>query len=302
LVERFAIALALVALVAGCGGEATRPSSGPGPALNVVAAENSWGSIASQLGGDRARVQSVVTDPNADPHEYESSTDDARAFATADLVIVNGAGYDDWSQRLLAASPRPGRRVLDVASLLGKKDGDNPHFWYAPQWVVRVAGQITAELKSADPAHASYFDQRHAAFRHSLEPYLARVAEIKRRFAGVKIGATESVFTYMAQALGLDLISPPAFMDAVAEGNDPPASAVVAFQNQLAQRQIKVLIYNTQTASRVTITEKRLAASHDVPVVGVSETLQPVSASFQEWQLAQLVTLENALDGAAGVR
>jgi zinc/manganese transport system substrate-binding protein len=298
--RRLIVPLVLTVLVAACSAGSATPSSGK--VLNVVAGQNFWGSIAAQLGGDRARVQSVVTDPNADPHEYESNTNDARAFASADLVILNGAGYDDWGQKLLSASPNSSRKVLVVADLLGKKKGDNPHFWYNPQWVLRVADRITSDLKAQDSADGAYFDQQRSAFETALKPYEARIAEIKQKFPGVKVGATESIFVYMAQALGLDLISPPEFMNAVAEGNDPPADAVISFLGQLSQKQIKALVYNAQTATVVTTNIRHLAAAQDVPVVGVSETLQPETVTFQDWQLAQLIALENALNGDALVR
>jgi zinc/manganese transport system substrate-binding protein len=266
--------------------------------LRVVAAENFWGSITAQLGGSKAGVQSVVTDPNADPHEYETNTADARAFADADLVILNGAGYDDWGRKLLDANPNAGRKVLDVAQLLGKKAGDNPHFWYSPDYVARVVDEITATFKAIDPGDASYFDEERSAFAATLKPYTDRIAEIKSKYASTPIGATESIFAYMAASLGLNLISPPEYMDAVAEGNDPPAAEVIAFNNQITGKQIKVLVYNVQTVTAVTTNAKHLAAVNDIAVVGVSETLQPVSASFQDWQLAQLITLQNALAAA----
>jgi len=163
----------------------------------------------------------------------------------------------------------------------------------------KVADSITAKYKAVDAADAGYFDAQRKAFDTALKPYEERIAEIKSKYSAVPIGATESIFEYMAAALGLNLISPPAFMDAVAEGNDPPASAVVEFNNQVSGREIKVLVYNVQTATAVTTNVKRLAAQNDIPVVGVSETMQPVSASFQDWQLAQLITLQNALAATA---
>jgi zinc/manganese transport system substrate-binding protein len=289
------MAAALLAIAA-CGGTTQGAQTG---ALKVVAGQNFWGSIATQLGGSMVNVQSVVTDPNADPHEYASNTNDARAFAEADLVILNGAGYDVWGDKMLAANASSHRQVLNVADLLGKKPGDNPHFWYNPDWVVKVADRITAQYKSIDPIDAAYFDQRRADFATALKPYNDRIAETKHKFGGVAIGSTESIFVYMANALGLNLISPPEFMTAVSEGNDPPASAVVEFQNQVSGKQIKVLIYNVQTATAVTTNVRQLAESNNIPVVGVSETLQPESATFQEWQLAQLLTLENALNADA---
>ena len=283
--------LVLLVMVA-CSGVS---SSGASGVLQVVAGENFWGDIATQLGGTHADVQSVVTDPNADPHEYESSTNDARAFATANLVILNGAGYDGWGQKLLAANPNQGRKVLVVADLLGKKSGDNPHFWYDPHYVIQVADEITAEYRSLDPADASYFDQRRAAFTTALEPYMSRLAEIKQRFAGTPVGSTETIFVYLADYLGLRLISPPEFMQAVSEGNDPPAAAVVAFHDQIARKAIKVLVYNVQTATAVTTNLRLEATRQSIPVVGVSETLQPVGASFQDWQVRQVMALEDAL-------
>jgi zinc/manganese transport system substrate-binding protein len=271
------------------------PDGGPSGAISVVAGENFWGSIASQLGGAKVTVQSVVTDPNADPHEYESSANDARAFAEARLVILNGAGYDGWGKKLLDANPASARRVLTVADLLGKKVGDNPHFWYSPEYVVKVADSITAQYRSIDSADASYFDQLRAKFATALQPYTDEVAKIKQKYAGTPVGATESIFVYLASALGLNLTTPAEFMNAVAEGNDPPASAVVEFQSQISANQIKVLVYNVQTTTAVTTTVKTLAASHHIPAVGVSETLLPENLTFQDWQLKQLTSLEAAL-------
>ncbi|HYM66580.1 MAG TPA: zinc ABC transporter substrate-binding protein [Patescibacteria group bacterium] len=261
----------------------------------MVAAENFWGSIAAQLGGSKAAVQSVVTDPNADPHEYASSADDARAFADAGLVILNGAGYDDWGKKLIGANPSSDRQVLDIAGLLGMKVGDNPHFWYSPEYVTRVADGILAAYKAIDSADSAYFDQNRAAFSASLQAYTDEVAAIRQRFSGTPIGSTESVFVYKADALGLDLTTPASFMNAVAQGSDPPAMAVIAFQNQISSNQIKALVYVTQTTTAVTTNIKAAAAAHHIPAVGMSETLQPPNATFQDWQVRQLESLEAAL-------
>ena len=279
-------------LASACG---SAPGSQASTRLTVVAGENFWGSIAAQLGGDAVTVTSIVTNPNTDPHEYESNTRDARAFADAKYVVLNGAGYDDWGKKLLAANPADGRRVLVVADLLGKKPGDNPHFWYSPDFVERVADRITADLKSIDPGHASTFDQHRKAFTSAIQPYHDRIAAIRTQFAGRKVGATENIFVYLADAIGLDLVSPPAFMQAVAEGSDPPASTVAEFQRQVSEGQIAVLVYNTQTTTAVTTNIKQLAAGAGIPVVGISETLQPVGASFQAWQNQQLDALQAAL-------
>ena len=285
-------AVIVLLLAASCGGG---PSNGTsGSVLRVVAAESFWGDIAGQLGGSHADVQSVVSDPNADPHEYESNANDARAIADANLVILNGAGYDNWANKLLEASPNGSRKLLVVADLVGKKQGDNPHFWYDPDYVIQVADAITAQYRSLDALDTSYFDQQRTALTADLEPYMQRLTDIKQKFTGVPIGATESVFVYMAAYLGLNVMSPPDFMQAASEGNDPPAASVVAFHRQIAQRAIKVLVFNDQTATAVTTNLRNAATQQSIPVVGVSETL-PADASFQEWQERQLGALEKAL-------
>ena len=288
----WAVGLVVILLAAGaCGGSSPAAST----TITVVAGENFWGSLATELGGSRVSVQSVVSDPNADPHEYETSSADARAFADARLVILNGAGYDTWGQKLLDANTSSCRNVLTIAGLLGKKEGDNPHFWYSPTYVNQVADKITAEYRSIDSGDASYFDQQRAQLDANLKPYADEIASIKARYSGTRIGATENIVVYMADALGLNLITPPEFMQAVAEGNDPPASSVVEFQDQISHNQFKVLLYNTQTVTQVTTNIKALATSHHIPNVGVSETIHPLNLNFQDWQLKQLQTLEAAL-------
>jgi zinc/manganese transport system substrate-binding protein len=267
--------------------------------IQVVAGENFWGSLVSQIGGDKVRVTSIVSDPNADPHEYESSNNDARAVATANYVILNGAGYDSWGDKLLAASPNPNRKVLSVATLLGKKDGDNPHFWYSPDYVNQVTVQMEKDLASVDPSDSAYFQSQLKNLQGGLATYQKRIKTIKQQFGGTKVAATEDIFVYLAEASGLDLISPPAFIEAVAEGNDPPAASVVQFEQQISSGEPKVLVYNEQTVTPLTTNIKALAAEKDIPIVGVTETIQPPDVAFQDWMNSELINLENALNANA---
>jgi len=263
--------------------------------LQVVAGENFWGSLVTQLGGSHIHVTSIVSDPNADPHEYESSTNTARTFATADYVILNGAGYDSWGDKLLSANRRPERKILTVASLLGKKDGDNPHFWYNPAYVNTVIKQMDTDLISLDPSNAGYYKQQLAKLQQSLSGYQGRIANIKQQYNGDKVAATEDIFQYLSDAAGLDLVSPQAFISAVAEGNDPPTDSVTQFQQQLKSGQVRVLVYNEQTVTPLTENIKKLAGDYNIPVIGVTETIQPPNTSFQDWMDAELINLQNAL-------
>ena len=264
--------------------------------IQIVAAENFWGSLVSQIGGSHVQVLSIVSDPNADPHEYESNTGNARAFATADYIVVNGAGYDEWADKLISAGIKPNAKVLNVANLIGQQDGDNPHFWYSPDYVNQTTKQMESDLISIDPSNAKDYEQNYANLQVSLSQYQNRIGKIKQQFGGTKVAATESIFEYLANATGLDLVSPPAFTHAVAEGNDPPADSVVQFETQLQSDNVSVLVYNQQTVTPLTDNIKKLASEQGIPVIGITETIQPPDVSFQDWMNAELISLQNALN------
>ena len=254
----------------------------------MVAAENFWGNLATQLGGNHVSVSSVISDPNADPHEYASSTETARKFATADLVILNGAGYDQWGNKLLDANASEGRVVLNIADFLGRKNGVNPHFWYNPEDVFKVIDEITANYQTIDPVDGVYFQEQHKIVENALIPYKQRLALIKSEFAGTPIASTEEIVSGLASYTGLDLISPQEFMQAVSEGNDPSAASVAIFEHQVASDQLKLLVYNEQTANALTTALKNLAIGRNIPIVAITETVQPPTANFQDWMDNQL--------------
>ncbi|MGH8996854.1 MAG: metal ABC transporter solute-binding protein, Zn/Mn family [Acidimicrobiales bacterium] len=274
------------------------PAAGAGAAprvLRVVAAENFWGSLAAQLGGTRVEISSIVTDPNADPHDYETSPADARMFAAADYVIENGAGYDTWADKLLAAQPRAGRRILDVARFLGRPAGSNPHLWYDPTYVSAVIDRITADLTALDPADRAYFARRHQAVEAALSPYRAALAAIRARYGGTRVASTESVFVYLAAALDLRIVTGSSFMDAVAENVDPPAAALASFERQIAGRDFSVLVYNIQTVTPLTTNLRRAATARHIAVVGISETMEPPTTTFERWMVTELDRVGAAL-------
>jgi len=283
-----------VLFVSGCR-KATAPATAAG-GLQIIAAENFWGSLVSQLAGSHARVMSIVSDPNADPHEYSSSVATARAFAGADYVVVNGAGYDTWSEKLLSAATNPRRKVLNVADLLGQKTGANPHFWYNPDYVNRVVAQMERDLISIDPGNAGDYRQQYQAVLASLAQYQNRIQSIRQQFKGTKVAATEDIFVYLGNAAGLDVISPPAFMQAVAEGIDPPVQSLIDFQNQIKNKEPVVLIYNEQTVTPLTESIKKMAANEGIPIVGITETVEPADAPFEKWMDSEVAALEKALN------
>ncbi|MBY8886334.1 zinc ABC transporter substrate-binding protein [Streptomyces sp. PTM05] len=276
-------------------------SSGSGKVVQVVAAENFWGSIAAQLGGDHAKVTSIITNPATDPHDYEPTAADARTVAGAQFAIVNGIGYDAWSDKLLSANPSGDRTELKVGDLVGIKPGGNPHRWYSPTNVHQVIERITADYKKIDPADAAYFDARKTAFENTtLAPYNQLIDQIKAKYAGTPIGASESIVTPLAEGLGLKMLTPESFLDAISEGSDPTAHDKAEIDQQIKSKQIKIYVYNSQNSTPDVQAQVDEAKAAGIPVTTVTETLTPAGASFQDWQVRELKGIEQALAKATG--
>lgn len=267
--------------------------------IPVVAAENFWGSLVAQIGGDHVQVLSLITDPNADPHEIESTAQGARAIADARFVVLNGAGYDDWAAQLLSANAGSTQLTLNVAALLGVAAGVNPHFWYDPDDVRTAATAIYEDLVALDPLDAAYFQQQFAALSTRLSMLENGIGAIRHAYAGVAVASTESIFVYLADATALDLVSPPNFMDAVAEGTDPSAASVATFEQQLSSGKVELLVYNLQTQTTLTEQMTQIATDHHVALVGITETVQPADATYETWMAAELSDLESALATSA---
>jgi zinc/manganese transport system substrate-binding protein len=286
-------------LLAGCGSQ-TGPKGGTGK-LQVVAAENFWGSIAAQLGGGQVQVRSIIVNPATDPHSYEPTAQDARTMAGAQLAIVNGIGYDEWASHLLSADPSEGRVLLDVGGLLGLHTGENPHQWYSPTHVHAVIARIVADYDRLRPQEKGYFAARRHAFETStLARYHALIAQIRARYAGVPVGYSESIFQPLGEALGLKLLTPYSFAKAIAEGTEVDAKDTQTVDRQASDREIKVWVFNSQNVTPDVQRVNELARSAHVPIATVTETLSPASDSFEQWQVAQLEALERALHQATG--
>jgi zinc/manganese transport system substrate-binding protein len=290
------VALAVTAIGCSAAGGATA-----GGTLQVVAAENFWGSIASQLGGDRVHVTSVITSPATDPHDYEPTAADARTMAGAKFAIVNGIGYDPWASRLIAANPVSGRAVLTVGDLVGIKAGGNPHRWYSPSDVQKVIREIVRTYAKLDPKDAAYFKRQEARFQtQGLGQYKRLIATIKRKYHGVSVGASESIFAPLAQALGLNLVTPPTFLTAISEGAEPTVADKTTVDRQIAKKQIKVWVFNSQNSTPDVQRLTDAARKQGILVTTITETPSPSAVSFQAWQSRQLAALAAALAKATG--
>jgi zinc/manganese transport system substrate-binding protein len=269
-----------------------------GTVVSVVAAENFWGSIASQIGGRHARVTSLITSPTADPHLFATNARDAATLAGAQVVVENGAGYDSWMDSLLGAdggSPR----IVNAATVLHVHGADpNPHLWYDLPRVPTVAAAIAAALSKADPSDRALFRANLTVFDASLAPLEATLGSITHRFHGVSVAYTERVPGYLLADARLDVKTPAGFARAIEDGVDPSAADTLAMRQLLTDHDVNVLLYNVQTVTPVTAQMRALARQHGIPVVGVSETMPTSARTFQRWQLAQLTALLRALGGS----
>jgi zinc/manganese transport system substrate-binding protein len=261
--------------------------------IPVVAAENFYGDVVQQLGGERVDVTSILSNPDQDPHLFEASPKTARALQHASIVVYNGADYDPWMVKLLAASKGAKRTTIVAAELSGKKSGDNPHLWYDPSTMPKVARAVNEALVAADPAHKSAYDANLAKFLDSLKPVEAKVAELHAHYAGAPVTATEPVFGYMSDAIGLSMRNM-RFQLAAMNDTEASASDIAAFERDLREKRVRVLIYNSQATEALTKRMLKLAQQSKVPTMSVTET-EPAGNTYQTWMLSQLDALGAAL-------
>ena len=262
--------------------------------IKILAAENFYGQAAQAIGADRVTVESVIIAPDTDPHDFDPPPSVAREVSNAQIVVLNGADYDPWMTRLVDANKVAGRIVIDVAALSGHKPGDNPHVWYDPKAMPAMANALAAELAKLDPAGKDGYEKRRDAFLSSLAPIDARVTELKAKYAGTPVVATEPVFGYMAEALGLKMQNL-AFQTAIMNGTEPGASDIAAMEDAIRKAKVKVLFYNSQVEDAFTRNLAALAKSSGVPLVPVSET-EPSGKTFAQWMLDTLDATAKALD------
>jgi zinc/manganese transport system substrate-binding protein len=269
--------------------------------LLVAASINAWGSILAELGGNKVEATSIIRNPATDPHDYEPTPADGRTIAESQLFVENGIGYDSWAAKAVAADTSAARVVIDVGRVTRVSAGGNPHRWYSPTDVAKVADAITAGLKRLDGKDAAYFDRRRAAFDQvTLRQYHRLIAAIKASYTGVPIGASESLVSPLAQSLGLHVLTPATFLQAVSEGTDPSPADKATVDTQIRRHEIAIYAYNAQNATPDVTAQVRAARSAGIPVVTLTETLSPTGVTFAQWQVTQLRALATALHEATG--
>ncbi|WP_436664321.1 metal ABC transporter solute-binding protein, Zn/Mn family [Alicyclobacillus acidoterrestris] len=295
-------ALALLATLAGCGTTENNTSSASAKGtsnakvIQAVGAENEYANVIQQIGGKYVSATGIMSDPSTDPHDYEASTKDAALVGNATLVVQNGVGYDDFMSKLESSSPNSKRAVIDVASALGYgKDTKNPHLWYQPDAMPKVAQLIADQLAKQDPSEKSYFDANVKKFDASLSTWKQEMDNIKSKYPNAGVAVTEPVADYWLQATGMDIKTPWSFQAAIMNGTDPSPQDVKTQEALFNNHQIKVFLYNQQAITDVTKKFLALAKQDHIPVVGVYETMPP-NHTYQSWMEAETKALTAALE------
>ena len=282
--------LSVAAVVAALLGVTPAFAAGPIP---IVAAENFYGDVAQQIGGADVTVTSILSNPDEDPHLFEASPSVARAMSASRIVIYSGIDYDPWVSKLLGAAHSTNRKSIEVAALVGKKSGDNPHIWYDPRTMLTLAKTLANDLSAADPAHRSGYERRLVRFQQSIKPIQAKIAALHARLTGTPVTATEPVFGYMFDALGMRVRNK-TFQLAVMNNTEPSASDVAGFENELKTHKVKLLVYNSQASDPIAERMMKLAKASHIPVVGAAET-EPPGKTYQQWMTSELDAVDHAL-------
>ncbi|MDE8344572.1 MAG: zinc ABC transporter substrate-binding protein [Acidocella sp.] len=265
--------------------------------VKAVGVETQYADVIAQIGGRYVTVSAIISDPNTDPHEFELNPKIAARLAGAQLVVENGLGYDDWAGRMLDAAPDAQRRVINVQRLLGLPDNTpNPHLWYDPLTMPRVADALAAILATMQPQHADDFRANAARFDASLGPWRAALAAIKSADPGVPVAVTEPVGDALLTAAGAEILTPFTLQAAIMNGTDPAPQDVAAQDLLLSGHKVRALVYNEQVTDPLTASFLALARANHIPVVGVYETMPAPGYDYQSWMLAETMALRAAVE------
>ncbi len=292
-----ALALTLTMLGVAC---SSAPSGGTPRAIGV---ESQYADVLAQIGGPYIRVQSILSNPNTDPHAFEASPAVVREVAGASLVVMNGLGYDAWIERILAAAENRRRTVIDVRELLAlPRDTVNPHLWYDPRTMPAVAAAAARAFAALQPAHAQYFNDNAQRFAASLAPWKRALASFRKRYGGTPVAVVEPVANALLEAAGCRILTPLALQVAIMNGTDPAPQDLASERALLRAGKVKVLIYNQQVTSPLTASFLQLAQAHHIPVVAVYETMPQPGYHYQSWMLAETNALRAAVAEGVSTR
>jgi zinc/manganese transport system substrate-binding protein len=283
-------------LAAGCSSSFALDTTTADGKIVAVGAENEYADVIQQVGGKYVQVSAIMSNPSTDPHTFEASASVGRVVNAARLVVQNGLGYDTFMDNIEKAVPDSGRHVIVVQKLLGLPDSTpNPHLWYDPATMPKVADAIAGALATIQPSHAAYFKANAKTFTSSLQAWINAMGSFKQHYPGTPMATTEPVADYLLQALGADNKTPWAFQADVMNGTDPAAQDVAIERSLFTQHKVKAFLYNQQVTDSLTESFISLARANGIPVVGVYETMPEPGYHYQSWMQAEVRALQKAV-------
>lgn len=268
----------------------------PAP-IKVIAAENFYGELAHEIGGDNVEVQSIISSPTADPHLFATSSKISKLLENAQIIIYNGANYDPWMQQILNSLTKSLNDksviIINVADLMNVKNGDNPHIWYKPDTFSVLAQTLAKQIIKLNPHIRKKVDDNLANFLQQNQLVLNAIQGIKLKYKNLPVTATEPVYGYAAAAMGLDMQGID-FQWKIMNGTEPSPQILANFEQLITQHKIKLIFYNNQVKSPVTQNILDLAAKNNIPIVGITEIMPP-HMNINQWQLDQINTTGKTL-------
>lgn len=280
----------------GASSSAGRGSVAAAKQIAAVGAENQYGNVISQVGGQYVAVTSVMSNPSTDPHAYQASPRTAQDVSGAQLIVQNGLGYDGFMNSIEDAQPSSVRQVIVVQHLLGLPDSTpNPHLWYLPGTMAKVAGAVASALTRLDPGHASYFLANAGKFAASQQSVITAIGSFASGHPNVPVATTEPVADYLLTALGATNLTPWAFQADIMNGTDPAAQDIATERALFTEHKVRVFLYNQQVTSTLTQSFIQLAQQNGIPVVGVYETMPAPGYDYQSWMLAEVSAITKAV-------
>ena len=273
-------------------------TSGP---INVVGVENEYADVISQIGGKFVKVQAIETDPNTDPHTFEASPRVAKEIAAAELIVVNGVGYDDWADKIMSATPRPNRKVINVQKLLGLPDDTaNPHLWYDPKTMPAVAKAVADALAELKPVGGRVFPRQRGQVRRLAANHGLRRSRPSRRNMRIRRSPSPSRSPITCcRRWASSILTPFSLEKAIMDGTDPSPQDVTTQNDLFASNKVKVFAYNQQVTDALTKSFLDASKKAGIPVVGVYETMPTPGYNYQSWMLAETAALQKAVTDKA---
>lgn len=266
----------------------------PIQSIRIVAAENFYGELAREIGGKLVDVQSIINNPNADPHLFTTTPSISRSLAQAQIIIYNGANYDAWMDQILGSlNQSQPYIIINVANLMGIKPGANPHIWYNPKTFPKLAVMLATAISRLNPGAAKDINDNLNNFLHANQQLNTVITKIKNRCSGVEVIATEPIFGYMTSAMGLKMRGN-RFQWKIMNDTEPSPSIIVKYQDLLNAKRVKILFYNNQVTNGITKNMQNLAQKNHIPLIGISETIPP-NTLINAWLINEAVLTNNAL-------